>query len=829
MPETVGATNTRIFLWRFVAETDGAVKNINRLHRVAQTLTAQTASVAKRTQAAQNQVAQGASAIGKKTTSSLGSTAAAAAAVVTVWYTLRNIIGSTIEDTDRLTRVLMLSGEGYKNAGTSAAKLLDTYTRISGVALPEMIDATEELVASGVRGTDSIAALAETSVKMGYALGLSSKEVARTLGSMQSVLGLTTEQVTRQANAMVGLVIQGKATASMLLQVAQNTLFAAKVTGIATQQFLAMAAAMEKAGMMSSQAAAATTEWANMLSEDFGVAAAPFVNVQAYQKLMAGGIADQEKAIRMEAAGWARMGKTAQQRLQMARTLGMSQTLALAKEATLTKGLEQTIEMHKLAAREAERNAAVNEAFGWAMSTLSGALKTITNNLKGFAMAAGVVLLPILSALLWPLKVLSNLLASLPIWIKAPISAIGLLVIGFVGLVFALGQLVKVVNMVSTAWKAGIAVMKLVRVQYILNTAAIKLHNFWLILTNKALRLAWIEYYRMLIAQKADLAIKRVALGVMVLWAALTTGQTASIQANTTATVLNTMAGWASTAVKWALAAATGAVTVATWLWNTAMGVSTGILGVLAGAATFMGGALMFVLAPLWAVIVATWAWTVALLANPLTWIVLAVVAAVALLVGGFMLLFKHWDLVWSAIKFGIQIVVDLFKWLWDMVVEGAKLAVKYIWLLMGPIGWLIKGVMMLKDAMFGSGFLHIEEGVDGATRSLRKLSNAYGAVGSAAENAYDRASGEVTVGATTYPGARMVGKVGAGAAAGGGGGGGGPTVMPGGGVRDITIPITVMLDGRVLAETVVKVGKDQLMRMHGLPRRTMRGVPALG
>lgn len=56
--------------------------------------------------------------------------------------------------------------------------------------------------------------------------------------------------------------------------------------------------------------------------------------------------------------------------------------------------------------------------------------------------------------------------------------------------------------------------------------------------------------------------------------------------------------------------------------------------------------------------IVSTWAWTAALLANPITWIVLAIVAAVALLAGGVYLIYKNWGTigpwfagVWAKVK----------------------------------------------------------------------------------------------------------------------------------------------------------------------------------
>lgn len=72
------------------------------------------------------------------------------------------------------------------------------------------------------------------------------------------------------------------------------------------------------------------------------------------------------------------------------------------------------------------------------------------------------------------------------------------------------------------------------------------------------------------------------------------------------------------------------------------------------GRAILMGGAgLAGVISSLWGVVTATWAWTVALLANPITWIVLAVIA----LGVGVYALIKHWDK-----------VVPFFKKMWENI-----------------------------------------------------------------------------------------------------------------------------------------------------------------
>jgi TP901 family phage tail tape measure protein len=54
---------------------------------------------------------------------------------------------------------------------------------------------------------------------------------------------------------------------------------------------------------------------------------------------------------------------------------------------------------------------------------------------------------------------------------------------------------------------------------------------------------------------------------------------------------------------------------------------------------------------------------TVAMLANPTTWIILAIVAAVALLAIGIYELVKHWSTVWAWIK---RIALDVWHWLVD-------------------------------------------------------------------------------------------------------------------------------------------------------------------
>lgn len=75
-------------------------------------------------------------------------------------------------------------------------------------------------------------------------------------------------------------------------------------------------------------------------------------------------------------------------------------------------------------------------------------------------------------------------------------------------------------------------------------------------------------------------------------------------------------------------------------------------------AAVVIGGVLVAAMTAFTASVVAN---TVAMLANPVTWIILGIVAAVALLAVGIYELVKHWSFVWGWIK---RIAADVWGWL---------------------------------------------------------------------------------------------------------------------------------------------------------------------
>ena len=106
---------------------------------------------------------------------------------------------------------------------------------------------------------------------------------------------------------------------------------------------------------------------------------------------------------------------------------------------------------------------------------------------------------------------------------------------------------------------------------------------------------------------------------------------------------LGTSVGWIISAARnfRILAAAVGIYNVATVEATAAAevqaAVSTGSW--IAGLVTGIGE-----------IAVATWAWTAAMLANPITWIVVAIIAGIALLVAVIGQIYHNWDWVWSKI-----------------------------------------------------------------------------------------------------------------------------------------------------------------------------------
>lgn len=169
-------------------------------------------------------------------------------------------------------------------------------------------------------------------------------------------------------------------------------------------------------------------------------------------------------------------------------------------------------------------------------------------------------------------------------------------------------------------------------------------------------------------------------IGAIVVWKTITMAAAIVQGIQTAATWLSTAAIWASTAAIYLQVIAIKLSTAATWLFNSA------------------------------------------LLANPLVWVVILIVALIAALY----LLWKHWDdvtaalsKVWDAMKGvgeyimgglkaafdwivgGIGFLIDGLKWLWDVIVAVGKIFFD-VWLMSFkiPLDLIVGGVNLIIDAL---------------------------------------------------------------------------------------------------------------------------------
>jgi len=116
--------------------------------------------------------------------------------------------------------------------------------------------------------------------------------------------------------------------------------------------------------------------------------------------------------------------------------------------------------------------------------------------------------------------------------------------------------------------------------------------------------------------------------------------------------------------------------------------------GGIAHIASFASGLIAKLAPALVGAIAKTWAWTAALLANPITWIVLGIVALIA----GIVLLIKNFDKVkeamgkvWDAIKGVWDKIFGFLKGVWDKIKEIAAAVwdkIKYV--ILGPVVGLV-------------------------------------------------------------------------------------------------------------------------------------------
>lgn len=155
-----------------------------------------------------------------------------------------------------------------------------------------------------------------------------------------------------------------------------------------------------------------------------------------------------------------------------------------------------------------------------------------------------------------------------------------------------------------------------------------------------------------------------------------------------------------------ALVSVGGIFTLAVGLMQFAMAgfifTAAGLKMVAAGFSLLTGG--------LWSAVTATWGFTAALLANPLTWIVLAVIALIA----GLVLLVVYWDEVAAAFMRFIQPIMpmlELVKAAWD-VFTAAMSAMNPFKLLGDALDWIIKKINLIPG-------VNIDLGIDDSEPDL--------------------------------------------------------------------------------------------------------------
>lgn len=181
-----------------------------------------------------------------------------------------------------------------------------------------------------------------------------------------------------------------------------------------------------------------------------------------------------------------------------------------------------------------------------------------------------------------------------------------------------------------------------------------------------------------------------------IVWLDELTGVSKLLGVVISAVLIPAMVGWAHSAIPAAISAAT-AYTIA--MWSSIEATTTAAAGYFASGISLLSG---FVPALITGT-AAVWSFTVALLANPLTWIVLAVVAAIGLLVGVVWLL-------WEPIMAVFGWLGDFFSPLIDWIMQAVDWFGGFgnvLLFILGPIGWLILALQHIGDLfdwIFGSG-----------------------------------------------------------------------------------------------------------------------------
>lgn len=153
---------------------------------------------------------------------------------------------------------------------------------------------------------------------------------------------------------------------------------------------------------------------------------------------------------------------------------------------------------------------------------------------------------------------------------------------------------------------------------------------------------------------------------------------------------------------------------------------------VWAGASAVMGPAMSAMRVGMIAGAQGVWTFTAALLANPITWIVIAIVAAVGLLAFGVYELIKHWDKVGPWLS-------NLWHNIQSIFMTGVQWAMN-AFLNFTPLGWLIQSLMpalnwIRQIDMLGIGKHLIDGLIGGITAKWNELKSTIKAVADGAAN----------------------------------------------------------------------------------------------
>ncbi len=159
------------------------------------------------------------------------------------------------------------------------------------------------------------------------------------------------------------------------------------------------------------------------------------------------------------------------------------------------------------------------------------------------------------------------------------------------------------------------------------------------------------------------------------------------------------------------------------WVWSKAMKLGSMSLNMLKKG--FIG------------VIAKTWMWTAALLANPITWIVIGIMALVA----GIALAWKHFSWFRGGIIGTWETIKKFGQILWQSIIEPIKLII-------GGIGRLVKAFQLLKQKDFSGAWKEVKGGLADIGKGMikatpigvmMKMTKRHSEIGEAWEKGYEK------------------------------------------------------------------------------------------